>query len=132
MPIQRASNGSQPHVVDFGIGAPDGAACNADLEFTRHIVKVGVPDQQSGGLRHQRRGVANLVAVDPSQRAARDVSSVVTAGAHGGEPRAPQLFEQIGERFDRHPVQLHVLTDGEVGHATRVAAHDVCDGAYLV
>src|SRR5450755_117711 len=43
----RTANRSKAHVVDFGIGAPDTASRNADLEFARQIIEVAIADEEA-------------------------------------------------------------------------------------
>src|SRR5215469_10044093 len=120
-----AARRSQSNVVDLGIGAPNAASRNADFEFARKIVELGVADELAIGLGDELRGVKNLVAINTSERASDDVAYVVAAGTHCGETGAPQVFQQVGEIFDRHPVKLYVLADGDVGFVTCVLACDI-------
>src|SRR5215469_6335503 len=127
-----AARRSQSNVVDLGIGAPNAASRNADFEFARKIVELGVAGELAIGLGDELRGVKNLVAINTSERASDDVAYVVATGAHRGKTGAPQVFQQVGEIFDRHPVKLYVLADGDVGFVTCVLACDISNGAHLV
>src|SRR4029077_4960310 len=45
---------------------------------------------------------------------------------------APQRLEHRRQVLDRHPVELHVLAHGEIGHAARVALGEIGERAELV
>ena len=105
-------NCGQTYIVNFGICAPGPAASDADFEFSREIIEVSVTDEEFIGLKSERRGVEDLVGIDPSEWATGDVPSVVTAGARRGKSRSPQFVESFGEVFNRNPMKLNVLTYG--------------------
>ena len=44
----------------------------------------------------------------------------------------PQAFENFRQRFDRDPVELNVLANGEIGDSVGVAAGEIGDGAQLM
>ena len=62
----------------------------------------------------------------------RHVPGDVSAGAERRDAGAPERFEHRRQVFDRHPVQLDVLPDGEIGHAAPVPLGQVGNGPHLV
>ena len=81
---------------------------------------------------HQWRGVDQLVGVHARHRAAGHVPRHVAAGAERRDPGAPECLEHRRQVLDRHPVQLHVLPDRQVGDAPRVTLGQVRDGPHLM
>ena len=127
-----AADRGETHIIDFRIGAPDAASCNADFEFARQVVEIAVAHEEAVGFERQRRGIANLVGIHAGERAAGDVAGIVSAGAHGGQTGAPQSVQQLGQVLDRYPVQLNVLPHSEVGASTGIFLGDVGNGSQLV
>ena len=72
------------------------------------------------------------MGVETCQWAAGDVTGDVAASADGGQASAPKRFDDVGKGVDGDPVQLHVLADGDVGDAARVAFGEIRDGAGLL
>src|SRR6266481_870424 len=71
------------------------------------------------------------MGVNSGQGAAGDVARDVTAGAGGAEAHGPEAFEKFGKIFDADPMELDVLTDGDVGYAVAEVIGKVGDGAGL-
>jgi hypothetical protein len=72
------------------------------------------------------------VAVKTCQRAPGDVASHIAAGAGSGKAHFPKALKEIGERFNRHPMKLDVLTNGDVGYAASVSLGKVGENADLL
>ncbi len=52
--VALAHGGGEGNVIDFRVGAPDGAACDRDFEFAREIVEIAVGGEQVGGFDGER------------------------------------------------------------------------------
>src|SRR5271165_3616009 len=128
---ERAEGGGQGDVVDFGIGAPLGAASDGDLEFAWEIVEVGITAEFLVESEGDGRDVDNFVGVQSGEGAAGDVSNDVAASAGGPEADGFESLEDFRERFDFEPVELDVLPDGDVGDAVAVFFGESGDGAEL-
>ena len=109
-----AKCGGESDVVDFGIGAPDGAAGDGDFEFAWEIIEFGIAGEFLVESEDQRRGVDEFVRVHAGKRAAGDIAGDVAAGARGRKTDRPEFFEDVGDGLDRHPVELDILADGNV------------------
>src|SRR5213075_2886618 len=120
------------YIINFRIRAPVAATGDGDLEFTRQIVKFIVPADVTVQRKGQGRGIAVLVRVKTSHRAARNISRNVAAGASGRQSHAPKRLENIRERFDGHPMELHVLPHGDIRNAASMALGEISDGARLM
>jgi hypothetical protein len=70
--------------------------------------------------------------VETRQRASRNVSRNVAARPGGRQSHRPQRLQNIRQRFDRHPMQLHVLPHRDIRHAASVALSEVGEGARLM
>jgi len=128
---QRAEGGGQGDVVDFGIGAPFGAASDSDFEFAGKIVEVGITPEFLVESEGDGRDVGNFVRVESGEGAAGDVADDVAASASGAEADGCQSLEDFRERFDFEPVKLDILTNGDVGDAVAVFIGESGDGAEL-
>src|SRR6266404_7819892 len=120
-------DGGQSNVVYLGIRAPRAAASNGNLELPRQIVKLGVAAQLPIQLSSQGRSVAVLVRVKPGQWAPGNISYHVAARASGRQPYPPKRLENIGQRFDGHPVKLEILPHSNVRDAPRMPLGEVRD-----
>lgn len=119
----------EPHIVDLGIAAPEPAAGDRDLVLARQVVELRAA--VSGRRVHERRGVHDLVGVETGQGAPGDVARHVAAGAEAAEPAVSKGGKNRWQVLDPHPVELHVLADGEVRHAPRVTLGQVREHAEL-
>ena len=115
-----------------GIGAPDAASRDGNLELARQIVELGIARQHSICFQRKRRSIADLVRIHAGDRAAGDVARDIAAGADRVQADAPEFLEHLGKSLDRDPVQLNVLPHGEIGDAAGVAAGQTGDGSQLV
>src|SRR5580704_3550527 len=127
-----AGDGSEANVIDLGIIAPGAAAGDGHLELAGEIVEFGVAAQRAIDIQGERRGIAEFVGVETCQRATGDVAGYITASADGGEARAPQGLDDVGECLHGDPMQLDVLADGDVGDAAGVSLGEIGDGAGLL
>ncbi len=127
-----AFDGGEADVVNLGIRAPDRAADDADFEFARQIVKFAAGADGRAGFQYQRRGVVQFVGGDAGERAAGDVASHIAAGAFAAEADGFERVDDFGNRFDGKPVELNILTDGNIGDAASVALGETGDGAELM
>ena len=130
--IALADGGRETDVVNFRVGAPDGAAGDRDFEFAREIVEIAVGREQMRGFDGERRRVGEFVGSDAGERAAGDVASDVTARAFRAEPDGAESFHDFGNGFDREPVELNILADGEIGERVAVTLRNLRDGAQLI
>src|SRR5215471_21484707 len=71
------------------------------------------------------------MGIQTSQRAAGDVAGYVTAGSHGGQARGEEGFKHLGKILDGDPVQLDILSDGDVGNSTGVFFRQISNRAHL-
>ena len=132
--LVRASTagGGQGDVVDFGVGAPLGAAGDGDFELAGEIVKVRIAGEFFIERKDDGGDIRDFVGIDASEGASSDVARDITAGASGGQANGVQTFENIGNGFDRNPMELNVLTDGNVGEAVAIFGGKISDGANLI
>ena len=72
------------------------------------------------------------MTVEAGERAAGDVADDVSAGALGGEADLGERVDDFDEGLDGEPVELDVLTGGDVGEIAGVLLGDVGDDAELV
>src|SRR5487761_1305217 len=79
-----AAHGGQSNFVDLGIRAPDGAACNGDLELARQIVKLRIARKLTGQFQRQRRSIDDLVRRNAGQRATSHIAHHISASALRG------------------------------------------------
>ena len=107
------------------------ASGDRNLEFARQVVELGVSRQQPRGFEHQRRGIADFVGIDARNRAAGDVADDIAARSGRIQAHLPEAIEHLRQRFDGDPMQLNILTDGEVGDSVGVKAGEVGDGSKL-
>src|SRR6266852_451862 len=128
----RVTDRREADVVDLGIRAPGPAARDGDLELPRKVVEGRVAVHQLRRLQHERRGVEQLVGVQTGDRAAGDVPRDVAARAHAGHTLQPERVEDLRQALERHPVELDVLADRDVGDAATVPLGDIRDGPELV
>ena len=127
----RAPGGDKADVVNFGVGAPVGAAGDGDFEFAREIVELRVAAEFVFQRMNERADVGEFVSVYASERAASDVARDVAAGASSGEADGLKAVDQFRDRFDADPVKLDVLADGDVGNAVAELRREIGDGADL-
>src|SRR5438270_3963247 len=118
--MQDASRRSQTDIVNLRIRAPDAASSDRDLEFAGKIVEVSIACQHARGFERQRRSIANLIGIDPSDRTTRNITSDIAAGAGRVQSHLSERFEDLWERFDGDPVQLNVLPHCDVGNSVSV------------
>src|SRR5260221_14442496 len=70
--------------------------------------------------------------VETRQRASRYISRNVAARPGGRQSHPPKLLQNVRQRFDRHPMQLHVLPHGDIRNAASVALSEVGERARLM
>ena len=70
--VDGAFEPGERNVIDFGIAAPDGAARDGNLELARQVVELRICRELVRDLHCKRSGIKKLLAVNPSQWAARD------------------------------------------------------------
>src|SRR5438445_169684 len=125
--MQLSTNRGKTNVIDLRICTPHPAAGDADLEFSGQVVKVGVAGQQLIGLERQWRSVADFVSIDSRKRAAGDVARNVAARGGSAEGALHQALQNFRKGFNRYPVKLDVLPDGQICDTARIALGQVCD-----
>ena len=84
------------------------------------------------GFHGERRRVDKFVGIDAGERAAGDVARDVAAGAFRAEAYGAECFHDFGNGFDREPVELNILADGEIGERVAVTLGNLCDGTQLI
>ncbi len=89
--------GRKRNVVDLGIAAPGRAAENADFEFARQVVELGIGCKQVGDFKRDWRGVNDFVVCYAGQRTPGYISNYVTAGSLGGQADGVQRIYDFGE-----------------------------------
>ncbi len=127
-----AGDGGEADVVDLGVGAPEGAAGDGDLELAREVVEVGVGGEDVGDFYGEGGAVDELVGIEAGEGAAGDVADDVSAGALGGEADLGELVDDVDEGLEGEPVELDVLAGGDVGEVAGVLLGDLADDAELV
>ena len=130
--IDDALDRSERHVVDLGVRAPLRAARDGDLELPRQVVELGIRRQLVRDLDSQRRSVDDLVSVKPCQRAARNIANHIAAGALRTQPHRRQRIHYLRKRFNRQPVQLNILTRGDVCKISRILLRQSTDDPQLL
>ena len=124
---RRVANRRETDVVDLGIRTPGTASRDGDLELSRQVVEGGVPVHELGRFPDERRGVDQLLGVESRDRATGDVARDVAARAHRGDVLEPERLEHLRQALERHPVQLKVLADRDVGDPASVPLGEVGD-----
>src|ERR1700723_1355490 len=127
-----ADDRGKADVVNLRVGAPRAAAGDGNLELARQIIKIGISGKQTSCLLDERRSVTDFIRVHSGERAAGDVASNVTAGCQRREAAALEAVENIGERLDGDPVELNILTHGEVSDTESVFLCEVGNRSKLV
>ncbi len=82
-------------------------------------------------LDRQRRRIDDLVAIESSQRAARNIANNVAAGALRAEPHSSQRIHHLGKRFNRQPMQLNILPRSDIGEVPRVLLRELTNHPQL-
>ncbi len=95
--IDGALDGSQGDVVDLGIGAPDGAAGDGDLELAGKVVELGIRGEMVRDLDGERRCVEQLGVIEAGEGAAGDVANDVAAGSLGREADGGERVDNVDE-----------------------------------
>src|SRR5439155_26433595 len=119
-------------VVDLVDSALRRAAADRGLELARQVGERGVADVLLADGGDLRRPVDDLDRVDAGQRAAEDHPRGVAAGLGGGQANRLERLPDVRDVLDLDPVQLDVLSVGDVRGAAGVQARDVADDAQLV
>src|SRR5260370_37698912 len=114
-------NRREADIIDFGIGAPRTAAGDRNLELARQVIKFRIAAKLPVELQRQRSSIAVLVRVETRERASGNIARDITASACGRQSHPPQRLKNVRQRFDSHPMQLHVLPHRNVRHPARVA-----------
>src|SRR5258708_27908416 len=70
--------------------------------------------------------------MEPRQRASRNISRNVAARPGGCQSHPRQLLQNVRQRFNRHPMQLHILPHGDIRNAASVALSEVGERAGLM
>ena len=115
-----ANGRCESDVVNFRIGAPDGAASDRDFELAREIVEIAVGREQVRDFYGERRRVGEFVGGDAGERAAGDIARHIAARAFRAEANRAKRFHDFGNGFDREPMELNILADGEIGERVAV------------
>ena len=108
-----------------------GARRDRDLELAREVSVVGIAVEETGRLAEDGRGVECLRRVQPRDGAAGDVAHRVTAGARLVEADGGQPGEHLGHVPQLEPVELDVLSGGDLGIVPAQLDRQPCDGAKL-
>ena len=116
-----ASDRGQADIVDLRIRAPHAASGDRDFELARQVVELGIPRQQLRRFERQRRSIDDFVGIDTRDRASGHIAHDIAAGAGRVQAHLPESFEHFRQSFDRDPVQLDILPNGEVGDSVGVA-----------
>src|SRR6266567_1855910 len=127
-----ALDSRQSNIVDLGIRAPVGAAGGRNLEFARQVVELRIRRQKVGDFPRDGGGVDELVSGDPGQWTPSDIAHHVAAGAFGGEADLVQCIDHLGQRLNGEPVQLDVLSRGDVGQVAAMLAGNAANLPQLV
>jgi hypothetical protein len=127
----RAKCGGESDVVDFGIGAPHGAAGDGDFEFAREIIELGIAREFLVESQDHGGDVRNFVGVESGEGAPSDVAYDVATSASGAEAHGLKALEDFGKRFEFEPVKLDVLANGDVGDTVATFIGKGSDGAEL-
>src|SRR5579863_1038397 len=129
--VQGARDRSQPNIVDLWIGAPNAATGDRNLEFARQIVEVGIARKHLDRGKRERRRIADFVGIHARHRAASDVPRDIAASSHAVQAALPQRLENLGKRFNGHPVKLDILTHGQVSNAASVTLGQISNNSQL-
>src|SRR6202158_235015 len=133
IPVQALSRDrSKSDIIDLRIRAPRTATGDGNLKLARQIVELGIAAKLPIQLQRQRRSIAVLMRVKTRQRASRNIPRHVAARVGGRKPHAPKRLKNFRQRFDRHPMELHVLAHRNIRNAAGMALGEVGDGARLL
>jgi hypothetical protein len=84
------------------------------------------------GFDGERRRIGEFISRDACERAAGDIARHIAARAFWAEADSSQGFHHFGDGFDREPVELNILADGEIGERVTVTLGNLRDGAQLI
>src|SRR5580704_18050409 len=129
--VQGARDRSQPNVIDLWIGAPNAAAGNRNLEFSRQVVEVGIAGEHLGRRKGERRRIAEFIGINARHRAAGDVPRDIAASSHTVQAALPQRLKNLGKGFNGHPVKLDILAYGQVSNAASMTLGQLSNGSQL-
>ncbi len=121
----------RPDVVDEDGRPVMGRAGDGDLELARQMREFGVqrrplPDQLAPGAR-----IDDLVGRHAGQRVAGGVAHAVAGRLYGVHLDRREVGEDVRRVFEARPVELDVLSSGEVSVSAVILAGDVREGPQL-
>ena len=120
------------NVVDLRVRAPERAACDRYLELSWKIVKVGIARQAACRCQRNWSRIQRFIVCNSGKRATCDVAHHIAASSFRSKPYRIEKIDSLGNRFDRQPVQLNTLPDGDVCHVAAERAAQVSDGPKLL
>src|SRR5579863_7454590 len=107
------------------------AACDGNLELPGQIVEIGIACEELGNLKRQRRSINDFICIYACYRASGDVTCYISTRARGVQANLPQTFQHLRQRFDRHPMQLDILADGQIRDSVGRTMCQICDCTQL-
>src|SRR5580704_655771 len=125
-------NRRQSNIINFRIRTPNRAAGNRNFEFSRQVIEVVIRSKQMRSLHRERRRINNLIRSNPSQRATSNIPHHIAASAFRTQPHGLKCLNRLGNRFDRQPMKLNILTHGKISHGSRMSRRQPSDRAKLL
>ncbi len=129
--LSAAPHSREGDVVDLRIRAPRRATRRRHLEFARQIIELGIRDQCVRHFAGKRRSVDDLVVRDTREWAACHIADHIAACSFGRESNPVESIHDLRNRLDGEPVELNVLSSGDVCQVARVGPRDVGDHTKL-
>src|SRR5438552_9505010 len=120
------------HVINLGIAAPGTATRDGHLEFARQIVEFAIAAERAVDRQREWRSVKVFLSGQSRDGAAGDVADHVAACSGSRQSRLLQLINQIRNRLNRQPVQLHVLPHSDIRNAAAIVFCQASQYANLI
>jgi hypothetical protein len=128
----RVLDADERDVVDLVRDVEAWGAGDGRLELAGQVGELGAADVLLEDLADRRRAVDDLVGRDARDRRPEDHAGRVAAGLRGGEPDRLETPPDLGHVLDANPVELDVLSVGDVGGVARELRADPGDRAQLL
>src|SRR4051794_8450931 len=119
-------------VIQLVVRAVHPAATDRGLVFARQVGELGGADEALVDRPDLRRCIEHLVGRNARERAAEDHARSIAARFAGREPGGLEALEDRGDVLDPDPVELNVLTIGDIGQVAAVSLGCPGDRAELL
>src|SRR5699024_743839 len=114
-------------IVDFGLHVPCGRAGDRGFVLPGQVRERGITDVALGDLGHRRAAVDDLVGFHTGHRRAEYDPWAVPTRFGGVQTDLFEPSPDLGNVLDPDPVQLDVLSVGDIGGVPRERVRDLAD-----